>query len=187
MNVCVIPARGGSRRIPRKNERIFCGHPIIYYSIKAAQESKLFSMVIVSTEDDRIGRLSEGYGATWYQRRPELAEIGAPDCGTQEVTADVLQWLKDQGETYKYACCVYPCAPMLTANDLIAGYKSAQDHFSYVYVDGWYYWGPASAFVARRDFLYAQKMKGPQGRWIDINTEQDWSEAERMYGELQCA
>lgn len=187
MTVCVIPAKGTSARISHKNRRMFYGHPIIYYSITAAQESQLFSQIIVSTEDNYIGRLAEGYGATWYQRRPELAEIGAPDCGTQEVTADVLRWLRDQCRPHKYACCIYPCAPMMAAADLKAGYLAVLNHFSYVYVEGWYYWGLTSAFLAKRDFLYAQRIKGPEGRWIDINCEKDWSEAERMYGDLQCA
>lgn len=84
MKVAIIPARGGSVRIPRKNIKIFHGRPIISYSIDTAQRSGLFDAVYVSTEDAEIAAIARKYGAALIHRPPELAEIGAPDCGTQE-------------------------------------------------------------------------------------------------------
>src|SRR5688572_27060303 len=111
MNVAIIPARGGSTRILRKNIRMFHGKPIIAYSIAAAKESKLFGRIVVSTEDGEIGRMAEGYGATWYPRGLELT---VDEVGTQEVARDVLAWLVEQNDIPEYACCIYATAPLMS-------------------------------------------------------------------------
>lgn len=183
--VAIIPARGGSKRIPRKNGRLFHGRPILYYSIKAAQDSGLFSAVVVSTEDDRIGRIAEGYGATWYPRSVDLAEIGEPDCGTQTVAADVILWLHANGEPYTHACCIYPCAPLLTPDTLRVGFEWVKNGgFNYVFTKGWFYWGRAQTFIDTPDDFRNSMELQIHANAIDINEEADWQLAEKLYAEL---
>lgn len=170
--IAVIPARGGSRRIPRKNVRLFHGQPIIAYSIQAA--SGLFDGIYVSTEDAEIAEVARQYGALVIDRPPELAEIGAPDCGTQAVTRHALEAL---GVAESHVCCVYPCAPMLTPSDLYRGYADMREDYSFV--PGWYYWGRAEWFRESRPL--GTPSDGPSARYVDIDTEADWLLAEQMY------
>lgn len=183
MNIAIIPARGGSRRIPRKNIRTFHGKPIIAYSIEAALKSKVFDEVWVSSEDEEIGRVALKHGACWYRRPKKLAEDAI---GTQEIVANLLSWI---GSEYEYkslyaACCIYATAPMLTAEDLQQGYKAWNSMSEgYLYIDGWYYWGDAHWFN-KKPLTNGLQWERPEGRWLDINTEEDWQRAEIMYAEL---
>lgn len=176
MNVAIIPARGGSRRIPRKNIRPFFGRPIIEYSIEAAQLSGLFDEIVVSTDDDEIGTIAIGLGAGVHTRQPDDGTRG-----TQEVTQQVL---REINADHEYACCIYPCAPLMLQWDLIAGYaRLRQGGCGFVLVPGWFYWGQAEWFIENRGFVDAWQMHvGP--RAIDINTESDWQRAEAMYAAL---
>lgn len=122
MNVAVIPARGGSKRIPRKNIKEFCGKPMIAWSIEAALESSCFDQVIVSTEDAEIARVAEAWGAQVPFRRPE--ELADDYVGTKEVMQSAVQWLYESGNTPKYACCIYATAPFLNAQDIRRGLES---------------------------------------------------------------
>jgi len=121
MNVCIIPARGGSKRIPRKNIRDFCGKPIIAYSIDVALKSGLFSEVMVSTEDDEIAAIAKENGATVPFLRAEKA---ADDYATLVDVVDEVQnsYLK-QERSFKYACCILPTAPFLTVENIKRGYE----------------------------------------------------------------
>lgn len=120
MNVAVIPARGGSKRIPRKNIRPFAGRPIIAYSIAAARECGLFDRIVVSTDDAEIAAVARDCGAeTPFRRPPALAD---DHTGTDAVVAHALRWLAEQGEAARLACCIYPTAPFLTAVDLRRGH-----------------------------------------------------------------
>ena len=124
MNLCVIPARGGSKRIPRKNIRNFCGKPMIAWSIAAAQRSGLFEHIIVSTDDDEIGEVALAYGATVpFKRPPELANDHA---GTTEVIAHATRWALLQGWSLEAVCCLYATAPFVRAADLRAGLTQLQ-------------------------------------------------------------
>ena len=98
MNVAVIPARGGSKRIPRKNIRPFCGRPIIAYSIKAARQSNLFDRVLVSTDDLEIAEIAKEYGAEVPFTRP--AELADDFTRTDEVFIHALNYLKNKSENY---------------------------------------------------------------------------------------
>lgn len=119
MNLCIIPARGGSKRIPRKNIRDFCGKPMITWSIAAAQESGLFDHVIVSTDDDKIAEVAESYGTLVpFRRPPELANDYA---GTTEVIAHATQWALYQSWPVETVCCLYATAPFVRMEDLRAG------------------------------------------------------------------
>jgi len=120
MIVAVIPARGGSKRIPRKNIRDFCGKPMIAWSIETAKASALFDRIIVSTDDDEIAAVAQHHGAEVPFRRPaELADDHAP---TVPVIAHALMQIGIRDSADK-ACCIYPTAPLLQAEDLIRGYR----------------------------------------------------------------
>jgi pseudaminic acid cytidylyltransferase len=177
VNVAIIPARGQSRRIPRKNIRPFHGKPIIAYSIEAAKASGLFDAVWVSTEDLEIAAVARDYGAKWFCR---TAGQEIDSVGTQEVARDFL--LKT-GADYDYACCIYATAPMLSRDDLRMGFALLGDR-SYVYVKGLFYWGRADTFLRDVPLSVGMEIPFPAGRYIDINTPEDWDRAERMYAEL---
>ncbi len=182
MNVAVIPARGGSKRIPRKNIREFHGKPILAYSIWAAFESMLFDEVWVSTEDEEIALVAEEFDATVVQRPPELAEIGAPDCGTNAVVAHAIA-----GFEFDYACCIYPCAPLLKSEDLRSAFKIIQEsYWDCVYAPGVFYFAKPEWFKDD-SFSNTLAMLSHEGRFIDINTERDWKRAEKMYASLHKA
>ena len=115
-NICIIPARGGSKRIPRKNIKNFLGKPIIAYSIEAALESNLFDEVMVSTDDIEIAEIAENYGAKVpFMRSTENANDFAT---TFQVIEEVLLAYKKRGLVFTEACCLYPCAPFVTAEKL---------------------------------------------------------------------
>jgi pseudaminic acid cytidylyltransferase len=115
----VIPARGGSKRIPRKNIKDFKGKPMIAYAIEAAKESHLFSRIIVSTDDLEVSEISQRYGAEIPFLRPaELADDHTP---TVPVVAHAIHELESRGDRYDYVCCLYPCVPFLEGKDLING------------------------------------------------------------------
>ena len=117
-NLCVIPARGGSKRIPRKNIRDFCAKPMIAWSIEAAQATECFDRILVSTDDEEIAEVALKYGAeTPFWRPPELADDFA---GTTEVIGHAVQWMKENGEDPVAVCCIYATAPLLRADDLLA-------------------------------------------------------------------
>ena len=122
--IAVIPARGGSKRIPRKNIREFAGKPMIVWSIEAALASDCFDRVIVSTDDDNIADVAKEYGAEVPFRRP--AELADDHTGTTPVIAHAVQWLGEQGEYPDSVCCIYATAPFLHVEDLRAGYRALQ-------------------------------------------------------------
>ena len=125
MNIAVIPARGGSKRIPRKNIKVFCGRPMIAWAIDAAKASDLFDHIIVSTDDDEIATVARNYGAeTPFMRPDELADDLTP---TVPVVAHAVKSCMDLGWAVDYACCIYPCAPLLQASDLIASLELLQE------------------------------------------------------------
>lgn len=116
MNIAVIPARGGSKRIPRKNIKPFGGQPMIAYAIDAARASGLFEHVVVSTDDDEIAGVALEHGATVPFRRP-LA-LADDQTITVPVIGHAVQWFIDHGQAPDAACCIYPCVPLLQAQDL---------------------------------------------------------------------
>lgn len=121
INVAVIPARGGSKRIPGKNIKNFAGKPIISYSIEAAKASGIFDRIIVSTDSEDIADVARSAGAEVPFARPsELSDDNTP---TAPVLEHVLKWLESEGCSVKYLCCIYPTAPFVRSEDLIKGYK----------------------------------------------------------------
>lgn len=119
MKLAVIPARGGSKRIPRKNIRMFCGKPMIAWSIEAALKSDCFDRVVVSTDDAEIAEVARKYGATTPFIRPTA--LSDDYTGTIPVVAHAVQWHLDSGIAATHVCCVYATAPFVRAEDLQAG------------------------------------------------------------------
>lgn len=119
MNVAIIPARGGSKRIPRKNIKEFCGKPMIAWSIEAAQKSGVFDRVIVSTDDEEIAEVAREYGAEVPFMRP--AELSNDYAGTVPVIHHAADWLIDHGYTIDFVCCIYATAPFVRAEDIVRG------------------------------------------------------------------
>lgn len=114
--LAIITARGGSKRIPRKNIKEFCSKPIIAYSIKAAIDSGVFDEVMISTEDEEIARISERYGAKIPFFRSE--KTASDYATTTDVLMEVLDEYEKRGIHYDMACCIYPTAPFITADRL---------------------------------------------------------------------
>lgn len=118
-SIGIITARGGSKRIPRKNIKMFCGKPIIQYSIEAALESGIFDEVMVSTDDEEIKEIAEKCGAKvpFVRSKKNSNDIAA----THEVLIEVLEEYKKTGLEFDYACCIYPTAPFITVEKLKKG------------------------------------------------------------------
>ena len=121
MNIAIIPARGGSKRIPRKNIRPFCGRPMIAWPIAAARESGVFDHVVVSTDDEEIAETARGLGAEVPFMRP--VELANDHAGTIPVMAHATDWAQGQGWPVEAVCCVYPTAPMISHDDLAEGLR----------------------------------------------------------------
>lgn len=122
MNIAVIPARGGSKRILRKNIKSFCGKPMIAWSIEAAISSGLFDHIIVSTDDAEIAEVAKQWGAEYPFVRPEA--LSNDHAGTTEVIAHATQWALDQGLNVEAVCCIYATAPFIQVNDLKRGWEA---------------------------------------------------------------
>jgi pseudaminic acid cytidylyltransferase len=227
MMIAVIPARGGSKRIPRKNLRLFAGKPILAYSIDAAREARLFDRVVVSTDDAEIAATARAYGAEAPFSRP--AELSDDFTGTHAVTAHALTTLVDRGELDDtVACCLYPTAPFVTADDLRHGFellersgksfvfaattfafpiqralralpdggvapffpqwidRRSQDLEASCHDAGQFYWGRARAFCDGLPAFgsHAEALILPRYQVMDIDTPEDWTQAELMYAAL---
>ena len=125
MNIAVIPARGGSKRIPRKNIKPFHGVPVIAYAIKTAKESGVFSEIFVSTDDEEIAEVAESFGATIPWMRPkELSDVHAT---TVSVMKDAVNKLKSSLNELEYVCCIYPATPLLQPSFISQGLQILKD------------------------------------------------------------
>jgi N-acylneuraminate cytidylyltransferase/pseudaminic acid cytidylyltransferase len=117
MNFCIIPARGGSKRIPKKNIKLFCGKPLIAYSIEKAFNSKLFNEIYVSTDDKEIAEVAKKYGAKILWRPKELADDYT---GSMEVFEHAINEV-NKNKKYDFACMIYPTAPLMEIKFLKEG------------------------------------------------------------------
>ena len=115
-SVAIITARGGSKRIPGKNIKPFLGKPIIAYSIEAAKASGCFDEVMVSTDDEKIAEIAKSYGAKVPFMRS--AENSDDFSTTRDVVREVLRQYEEVGQSFEYACCIYPTAPFITPQRL---------------------------------------------------------------------
>ncbi|PKQ74967.1 pseudaminic acid cytidylyltransferase [Aeromonas sobria] len=121
MAIAIIPARGGSKRIPRKNIRPFCGQPMLAYAIQAAQKSGCFSKVVVSTDDNEIAEVARQLGAEVPFLRP--ASLADDHTGTTPVVIDTIQRLDQLDIKSEHYCCIYATVPLIQADDLKAAYQ----------------------------------------------------------------
>ena len=121
MRLAVIPARGGSKRIPHKNIRHFCGRPMMAYVIETALQSGLFDHVIVSTDEASIAEVARQCGAEVPFMRP--AALADDFTVIVDVMRHAVKWYEEQGDNVELACCLYATAPMLIAEDLIKGVR----------------------------------------------------------------
>ncbi len=124
MKVAIIPARGGSKRIPRKNIKKFFGKPMIAWSIEAALKSNCFDRIIVSTDDQEIANIAKEYGADVpFIRSSELSDDHA---GTTPVIKQAIQWLNEYSQPPSLVCCLYATAPFVSASDIIKGLEQLE-------------------------------------------------------------
>lgn len=223
MKVAIIPARGGSKRIPRKNIKDFHGKPMIAYSIEAAKQSGLFDKIIVSTDDSEIAQVAQQYGAEVPFLRPE--SLADDFTGTVPVIAHAIEAVQALGWQVSEVCCIYATAPFLQADDLSKGldlliqhqadYSFSATSFPFPiqraikltknqqvsmfypefeqtrsqdlqegYHDaGQFYWGTADAFLTDKAIFSANSYAVllPRVRVQDIDTNEDWQRAERLY------
>jgi len=124
MKIAVIPARGGSKRIPRKNIKPFSGKPMIAWSIEAAKSSGLFDRIIVSTDDAEIAEVAKQWGAEVPFMRPEA--LSNDHAGTTPVIAHATQWALAQGMDVEAVCCIYAIAPFVQVDDLKRGWEALE-------------------------------------------------------------
>jgi len=223
MRLCVIPARGGSKRIPRKNIRDFCGKPMIAWSIDAAIESECFDRIIVSTDDEEIAFAAKQYGAEVPFMRP--AQLADDHTGTTAVISHAIEWQNSHGELTDKVCCLYATAPFVQAADLQKGLDILEsseaeyafsvtsyafpiqrairitenqrvamfqpEHFNTRSQDleeawhdaGQFYWGRAVAWLGNKPIFNgdAAPVFLPRQRVQDIDTPEDWEQAEPMF------
>jgi pseudaminic acid cytidylyltransferase len=123
--VAIIPARGGSKRIPKKNIKDFFGKPLIAYSIEVALASELFEKIIVSTDDEEIAKIAKEYGAEVPFIRPR--ELSDDFTGTDVVIQHAIDYLKDNGEEFDFICTIYATAPLLQSKYLIEGLEKLKN------------------------------------------------------------
>jgi pseudaminic acid cytidylyltransferase len=225
MKVAVIPARGGSKRIPRKNIKSFCGKPIISYSIEAAINSKCFDRVIVSTDDEEIALISKSFGAEVPFMRPK--DFADDHTGTNTVVKQVIEQLAKDGCDVSYVCCIYPTAPFILSRYILDGFEKlfktnkiftmsvttypfpvqrslslknnaiepnwpkyilerSQDLEELYHDAGQFYWGTSKAFTDEESFFAGCCAPIILPRYLvqDIDTIEDWNQAELMYKAL---
>ena len=217
MNVCIIPARGGSKRIPRKNIKDFCGKPMLARAIATAKNSQLFEQIIVSTDDGAIADIAQHHGATVSQRPAELADDYA-------TTAAVIRHVLQSMPKASHICCLYPCTPLLKSQYLTDSFECWQSSNSLycfpvlefesnvlrslklsdtgevssmfsqheltrtqdlpqAYFDaGQFYWGSREAWLGEdKIHNHALGYVLPKYSVVDIDDENDWRFAERLY------
>lgn len=189
--IAIITARGGSKRIPGKNKRMFHGKPIIAYSIEAAKKANI-DEVFVSTDDDEIRDIGWEYGAKYIEREPEFAR---DEVGTKEVMGRCVQQLGCSDSDI--VCCIYPTAPMIDPSDINTSiwmliYRPA---FFVVAVgtepladSGQFYVALAAHWNNTVLPIYGIRtayLPVESNRVCDINSESDWRRAEQMYAALQ--
>lgn len=227
MRLAIIPARGGSKRIPRKNIRLFHGEPLIAYSIKAAQQSGCFERIIVSTDDAEIANVAIKCGAEVPFIRPE--HLSGDFTPTLNVIQHAIGFLAEQGTMPTEVCCIYATAPLIHSQDIADGYEKlksgeceyvfAATRFAYpiqrgFFVDeqqgvqmfqpecfdsrsqdltealhdaGQFYWGRSQAFLDGKNMFstHSRLVILPRVRVQDIDTLEDWQQAELLYSMLQ--
>lgn len=190
--ICIIPARGGSTRIPGKNMKKFCGQPIIQYSINHANAFGMFSEIIVSTDDPDTMAYAARQGCRVHYRGKTFS---ADNMGTQEVAMNVI--MDERIQPTELVCVLYATSPLLDIEYLKAGMKELyhNHNIKYTYSTGMdgvdagnFYWGEASSFLTHTPLEgNSEHIAMPPNRVCDINTPEDWDFAVKMYEDLKYA
>lgn len=177
MSICIIPARGGSKRIPRKNIRDFWGIPMIAWSIQAASKSGCFDRIIVSTDDDEIAETAEHHGAEApFRRSTALADDHTP---TVPVIADAIARLNIKGQTP--VCCLYATAPFVRADDLRAGLARLDDTDAPFVLSVTTYAFPIQRALRRNDAGEVDMFDPAQIQTRSQDLEEAWHDAGQFY------
>lgn len=165
--IAIITARGGSKRIPGKNIRDFCGKPIISYSITAALNSGIFDEVMVSTDKLEIADIAKKYGAAVPFLRSEYTS--GDFATTAEVLSEVLDNYRQKGEFFDLLCCLYPTAPFVTEKKLCDAVKILQNSDAYSLIPVVRYsYPPQRAMVIQEDLLHYQSPEYEKSRSQDL-------------------
>lgn len=166
-SIAIITARGGSKRIPKKNIKYFCGKPIIAYSIEAALSSEIFDKVMVSTDDKEIAEIAIKYGAEVpFFRSAETSDDYAT---TYDVINEVLLEYKNAGNEFDYACCIYPTAPFVTGEKLNKAFEIiTEQNFSTVLPIVKFSYPPQRAFIIRENSVQYQYPENISKRSQDL-------------------
>lgn len=169
-SLAIITARGGSKRIPRKNIRPFLGQPILSYSIEAAVKAEVFDEVMVSTEDEEIAEIAKRYGAKvpFYRSGKTAGDLAT----TNDVLLEVLEEYEKRGKNFDMGCCIYPTAPFVTAKKL----RDAMDRLKASDADTLipvvqFSYPPQRAMVIRDGWLQFKEMKYIDSRSQDLEKE----------------
>lgn len=192
MSIAIIPAKGHSERIARKNIRDFQGKPIIAYSIATARACGLFDSILVSTDDDDIARIAQGLGAEVMIRGDEwsLEMIGPLD-----VARHCLELMGESA--LEFVCVIYATAPLMSISDLMRGWRAVNrtgcayavsiGEHPFLHDAAQFFWCRAWALLGRHPEWGSDTVLIPidPARDCDLNTEEDFSRAEQMYLELQ--
>lgn len=223
MNIAIIPARGGSKRIPRKNIRDFCGRPMIAWSIAAARASLCFDHILVSTDDEQVAQVARDWGAQTPFMRP--AHLADDHTATRPVVQHAIAQAEQLYGRVDHVCCIYATAPFLQGQDIAEGFQRLKGsgcafafsvtHYPFpiqralklteqgrvamfqpehrlsrsqdlepAYHDaGQFYWGRTDAFQADLPTYseHSVPIVMPRHRVRDIDTPEDWQEAELMF------
>lgn len=223
MKLAVIPARGGSKRIPHKNIKQFAGKPLIAYSIEAAQRTELFDKIWVSTDDAQIAEVALKYGAEVPFIRP--AALSDDFTGTTPVVNHAIEYCQQRFGLPEYTCCIYATAPFLQPDYLQLGFqrliearnkffafscttfafpvqralikhgsgvapmypeyiaKRSQDLTEAFHDAGQFYWGLSTGFLSNKKMFSedAIPILLPRHLVQDIDSPEDWQQAELMY------
>ncbi len=128
MNIAIIPARFGSKRIPHKNIRHFMGKPMLAYAIECAKKANIFDIVMVSTESEEVAKVARDYGAEvpFYRSEKNASDFAT----TYDVIEEVLLTYQKQNTFFHTMCCIYPCVPFLTPEILVDSYSYLQQYAS---------------------------------------------------------
>ncbi|MDB9697939.1 pseudaminic acid cytidylyltransferase [Planktomarina temperata] len=223
MKIAVIPARGGSKRIIKKNIKHFCGKPMIAWSILTAKSAGIFDSIIVSTDDEEIAEIAKFYGASVPFRRP--LSLSGDHSSTMEVIEHAVSWHLSNGVNLNFICCLYATAPFVRETDLKDGYETllregadfafpistydypiqralrlrsdgriemyepenfalrSQDLTEAYHDAGQFYWGTKSGWLSGAPILSPKSapLFIPRYRVQDIDTEEDWIQAEKLF------
>ncbi|MDD3239367.1 MAG: pseudaminic acid cytidylyltransferase [Lachnospira sp.] len=168
-NVAIITARGGSKRIPHKNIKLFCGKPIIQYSIEAAVQLEIFDEVMVSTDDEQIKQIAIELGAKVPFMRSESTSNDYAT--TADVLNEVLFEYENSGMHFDHACCIYPTAPFITKEKLEKAYHLlVESHAESVIPVVAYSFPPQRGFALKDDRLSYLQPENAMKRSQDLET-----------------